>query len=51
MLLIVNSDWRRNVKKFKITNEDKKHLYENKNKDQQSLDSSVRWNDGSVVGV
>jgi hypothetical protein len=29
----------------------KKNFYENKNKDRQSLDSSVRWNDVGVVGV
>jgi len=27
----------------------KKHFYENKNKDRQSLDSSVRWNDGGIA--
>ncbi|MEI6416589.1 MAG: S8 family peptidase [Verrucomicrobiota bacterium] len=27
----------------------KKYFYENKNKDRQLLDSSVRWNDGGVV--
>ncbi|MCX6958384.1 MAG: hypothetical protein NT164_07600 [Verrucomicrobiae bacterium] len=29
----------------------KKYFYENKNKDRQSLDSSVRWNDGGVAGM
>jgi len=29
----------------------KKYFYENKNKDPQSLDSSVRWNDGGVAGI
>ena len=27
----------------------KQYFYENKNTDRQSLDSSVRWNDGSVA--
>ena len=27
----------------------RKYFYENKNKDRQSLDSSVRWNDGGVT--
>ena len=42
----LSSSYQKNLKKLMRI---KQHFYENKSKDRQSLDSSVRWNDGGVV--